>query len=295
MTHGSPQRDLPLAAVEQADAAYVAAWDDLERLGGVPESLGRIVRRIITEGRRESGCLVMRIGSQRLLAEACGLSVGSVSMALKRLRESRLVIRADGALRLVLHRLVEAAEEALARAAPSYGQFDAAAALRLLGGERSAEFSRVQPSSAGARSVRKKLNTPVSVPSRTTDTGGAATERAERGRTGLNGAERPRRSLADQPAWRALQARHFRPQLDRAALRAAFQAAREAGLVADRYEDKLRFMATAIDLARDAAIRSPAAVLRCRVERRSCWRQSDAAVAAATEFLKPAELRRAGT
>jgi len=93
-------------------------------------------------------------------------------------------------------------------------------------------------------------------------------------------------------AWRSLQRHHFRPELDREALRAAFYAAAAAGLLLDDYDSRLRFVATAFDLAWDAAIRSPVAVLRSRVERGTCYRQSDGALAAAKEFLRDPVLAR---
>jgi hypothetical protein len=103
-------------------------------------------------------------------------------------------------------------------------------------------------------------------------------------------------SLQEHPAWRRLQTRHFRNggavQLDRQALMAAFDAAVTAGTIAGDREAKLRFWATAYDLAADQDIRSPAVCLRVRVERNRCYRISEAGRQFAVGLLRPAEYRR---
>jgi DNA-binding MarR family transcriptional regulator len=300
--HG--QRDLPLASVEEADAAYEAAVDDLLRFASLSPAAGRLLKEIIRRGRRETGCLVMPCTSQRNGARAVGLALSSFSRSLDRLQKSRLVIRADGALRLVLPHLVEVAEEARARAAPNYGRFDAADSLRLLGGARSTVSHDVPRCSKSARSVPKKENTPVPslnpelrVNEETDTEGRAPAEHAGQRGTRRDGAARPG-ALRHDPAWECLQTRHFRPRLDLAALRSAFWAAVDAGFLGDDYHFKLRFLATAWDLACDVprpgheGIRSPAVVLRSRIERQTCYRQSDAALAWAKQTLRPPDLRR---
>lgn len=283
------QRDLPLASLEEAEAAYLAAVEDLKRFLRMPGSRAAVLRQILCSGRRDSqpGTMVWQHGSRRNGAKAAGLPLSSFSRAVKRLVKSRLVIESDGALRLVLPRLVEVAEDARARAAPDYGGFDAADALRLLspGGERSALFHGDPRCSTGARSVKKDLNTPVPYPSLQRD----LTERAPRDTVGQRGPARDSAghpgALAGDPAWRALQTCHFRPRLNLGALTACFDAAAAAGLLDDQHDARRRFLATAFDLAADRNIRAPAAVLRSRIERGTCYRQSDRAMAWAKQIL----------
>lgn len=112
-------------------------------------------------------------------------------------------------------------------------------------------------------------------------------ERAEQRGTPRNAAEQ----LKDSPAWQRLQTRHFQP-IDVQALRPAFYAAVQAGLIDDTEECKVRFLATCYDLAHDPTIRSPAAVLRNRTERKSCYRISDDGRRWAKQQMRPVEHRR---
>ena len=290
------QRTLPIEQVEQSDEAYLAAIADCR----LPPATERVLEWIVRNGRRDRGCKVVRRSTQRKWARAIGLSPSTISTTLRRLGDSRLVLKspADGALRLDLSHLVAVAEEARARDGPGDEPFDAAAALRRLG-SRSAALGSARPRSAvigsGARSVNKKRKPPVPLteaqesadPTETVGTGAA--EHADRSRTRRAEASTPD-CLKNHAAWRSLQRHHFRPELDRQALRAAFYAAVEAGLLADDYESRLRFLATAFDLAWDDKIRSPVAVLRSRIERGSCYRQSDRALATAKEFLRDPSL-----
>jgi len=292
------QRTLPIEQVEQSDEAYLAAIADCR----LPPATERMLEWIVRNGRRDRGCLVVRRLTQRKWARATGLSPSTISTTLRRLGDSRLLLEspADGELRLDLSHLVAVAEEARARDGPGDEPFDAAGALRRLG-SRSALLGSDRLRSAvigsGARSVNKERKPPVplteaqesAAPTETVRTDAA--EHADQRRT-----RRADPSTADclknHAAWRSLQRHHLGPELNRRALRAAFYAAVAAGLFAGDYESRLRFVATAFDLAGDPLIRSPVAVLRSRVERGTCYRQSDRALAAAKEFLRDPVLAR---
>lgn len=308
MTPRDGQRDLPLASIEEAERAYMAAVDDLRRFAGLAPVAAKVLEEIIRRGSRDVqiGCLAWVCTSQRSGAETLGIPRSSFSRGVGILTRSRLVLQADGSLRLVLPRLVEVAEEARARAAPERDaeRFDAADSLRVLsaGGPRpmlSHGVPRCPSASHGARTVYKEINTPVPLPSLQEHGTGV---RARRDSVGQRGTARDAAghagALAADPAWRRLQTADFRPRLNLAALREAFAAAVAVGLLADDRESRLRFLATALDLAGDSprpgreGIRSPAVVLRVRVERRTCYRQSDRALAIAKKILRPPDVSR---
>jgi DNA-binding transcriptional ArsR family regulator len=296
MTQGGTQRELPIAQVEQSDAAYLAAVTDCR----LPRAVAAVLRWIIEHGRRLGGAMVVERMTQRQWSGALGLSGSSLSVALSRLRDSRLLsMGADGEVRLDLRRLVAVSEEARARAGPDDGAFDPAEALRTIASDRSrsALIGSDRHRSAGrARSVRTRNKSPVSVDAQESaeiagEDGTGAADQTDRNRSS--------RSLANDPAWRALQTRHFRPELDRKMLDRAFAAAVAAGLVDDSHEGRGFFLATAYDLAVDApragrqgGIRSPAVCLRIRVEQQRLWRISEEARRWVREVLCPPELRR---
>jgi len=288
------QRPLPLAAIEEADAAYLDAVAELQA-AGLGRCASEILRWIIRAGRRgQPGVLASPRATQRDLSKLLGFSQSSVCSARAKLKHSRLVAEADGEYRLFLPWLVELAEEARSRRqmalAPDLA-LSPAEALGLIGADRQrsaligADRSRSAP-----RPFRKETNlNPVTVSvmdSALTDTDG--TGATDHGRSRPIGTDQ-NRSLKELPPWQRLQTRDFRPVLQIGPLRAAFYAACQAGLIDDSDECKIRFLATAYDLAHDAAIRSPAAVLRVRTEGRRCYRISDEGNRWAKQILRPAE------
>jgi hypothetical protein len=296
----SAQKLLPIECVAQSDQAYLAALEDC----GLPSGVSAIVRWLIVDGRREAGQKWLPVRTQRQLAQRLGLSASTVCESLRRLTDSHLVRQVDGVYRLDLSLLVSVSEAAVERRAAELRPPDPGEVLdRLLGPPRSAALGGVRPRSAalgGAPvSVEEQNPKPVSVSVSETVTvraGQPLPSAAERG-------ER-RDCLKHHPAWEALQVEHFRrggrvfdPRaMDLQALKRAMLAAVDADLLDgppepgesnDRWlETKVRFLATAYDLAkaiptkdprtgRDTGVRSPAACLRARTEANALWRISD--------------------
>lgn len=281
------QRPLPLAAIETRDEAYLAAVDDLVA-AGLPRAPAELLRWIIREGTRKRPLDPLRAPrrTRRHLAATIGIGLGTVSRAIERLRAAHLLIETVDGLELNLPMLLDAAEQAASQRQMALEPVSAADSLAALTGTVP-RVPRV-PSCSTCSTPRpyrkeKNLNT-VSVPTRdpsaaNTVTVTGAAEQVERG--GTDG------TLRGDPAWKRLQTKHLRPEIDLTALRPAFYAAVDAGLIDATHECKLRWLATVYDVARDRRINSPAVVLRYRTEQRTCYRISDEGRRWAIGILRP--------
>jgi biotin operon repressor len=282
------QVELPIARVEESDAAYVAAAVE----GGFPVGVLALVRWLISDGRRDNGTRRAASMAQRKLAKRLGLSASTVCESLRRLQISGLVIQADGDYRLRLSLLVQLAEEAASRRLEVEDPPDPAEALDLLLLGRARQRSAAL--GGGAVPSKEELYTPYTetVPE-TRGSGGTrkAASAAERVGRLPSAAERGERDgcLKGHAAWRALQTRHFRPVIDLRALQPCFYAAVEAELLDNEREHKIRFLASAWDVARASTVTSPAPCLRVRVERGACFRFSPEGAEWAKRVLRPAE------
>jgi DNA-binding Lrp family transcriptional regulator len=276
------QGTLPFEQLDTAGDAYLAAVADCR----FPKGISSVLCWLL-EGRREGGFAVRRKLAQRELAKRLELSASTICEAVARLRDSGLVDQADGVYRLQLSFLVEVAEQALTRR-QSGDLPSAEAALDCLGArQRSAALG----SARTRRSVKKENIYPVirSVPS-SPNPNGAEDQPSAAERERVQGSEVGGQEdgvLKTVRAWQRLQTEHFRPRLDVRALQAAFYAAVEAGLFESTLEHKIRFLATAFDLANSKTVRKPAPCLRSRVERLGCYRFSEEGNRWAKSVIKP--------
>jgi DNA-binding MarR family transcriptional regulator len=268
----SAQRLLPIECIEQSDQAYLAALDECE----LPIGVAALVKWLILDGRREAGQKRLPKRTQRQLGQRLKLSASTVCESLRRLESSHLVSTVDGEYRLDLSLLVSLAEEAATRRAAELAPPDAAEALDCLRARQRSPRSAALGNCA--RSVTEETLKPVSESVsdsvRASSPLPTAAERGER-----DGA------LKDHHAWRRLQSKHFRPNLDLQALQVCFYAAVEADLIDNERDHKIRFLATAFDLAKSGKVHSPAVCLRTRVERNACWRISPEGVAWAKQWV----------
>lgn len=281
------QRNLPLEQIANSEDAYLQAAETC----GIRGCALAFVLRAIRCGRRDGDRRLLTVIPLRKLVIELGFrSVSTLSEALAKLTHSGLLSQADGAWRFDLAWLVELAERATAGGEPP-PRPPPDEALAVFGGVRScsAVFGRVRSAPVSVEGVnRTPESVSVSVPE--TDTG-ADWEDAKRGR---GGDAEQRDALKDHPAWQRLQTSHFRSpdgrvRIDWQALRPAFYAAVEAGLIGIRPEDKTRFLATAWDLAANPTIHKPAVCLRIRVEANRCFRISDEGRRWARSVLTPSE------
>lgn len=301
--HGRPppggQRSLPLEAIEASDEAYLAAVTELRDCCGFGSAVTELLRWAIREGRRERGRIGVLIApkrTQRDLARSLGFSASTIADGLAKLRAARLLFQTADGYELALPWLVEMAEEASSQRQMAL-DLSPADALSALGGARTVRRRSVALGGARSRSAQRPIRenaninpeseSEMDIPIRNTVSDSGAPSTAERRRAPPNTPS----SLASHPAWARLQTRHFRP-IELAAFRPAFYAAVEAGLIDGTEECKIRFLATVYDLANDCTIRQPAAVLRSRVERKTCYRISDEGNRWAKQQMRPVEHRR---
>lgn len=284
-----------MECVAESDDAYLSDLAVLVDRKIATEGVGKICRWLIDFGRRECGEKRLRARPQRELAKALGISVSTVCESLQRLRNSGLVIQADGEYRLRLSQLVELAEVAQTMPEQTFPPADPATALAALGGrrvrQRSAVFGDVRQCSAvfGEAPVTVEEETLYSVfePS-TVSTVTVHRTGAEPNAANAASTEAAIQTLKDLPAWRALQRQHMRPNLDAQPLERAFLAACEAGLLRD--EDRESFYTHAYDVARNLQLASPVACLMKRVALFTRWRLPKTFAGLARHFIEEHKL-----
>lgn len=288
------QKPLPWDHGESRDAAYLAAVDDLVA-AGLPRGPAELLRWMIREGRPRGLARAAPPHTQRSLSALLGFSQSTICEARKTLKLSRLVYEVDGTYQLHLPWLVELAEEARSRRqtalAPDMA-LTAADALDVIGSDRqrSAMIGDDRQRSA-PRPYRKKENLKtVSVPTRDPGSTETVTDTGASRSTDLCRSQpiATDQGLRESGPWQRLQTKHFRPEIDLTALRPAFYAAVQSGLIDDTHECKLRWLATVYDVAHDRRINSPAVVLRYRTEQRTCYRISEEGRRWAIGILRPA-------